>query len=147
MYYFAYGTNMSESKMRAIAPFTKREGARLEGYRLVINKRANTEPHVGFANIVPDPDSTVYGVLYEGEEAMIVNLDISEGSPDHYTRREMEVITSGGKRVRAEVYRASETRVRPGLRPSKSYMANLLAGKDLLPKEYSRSLQEIETYD
>src|SRR5690242_20496399 len=32
MYYFAYGTNMSESKMRALAPFTRREGARLEGF-------------------------------------------------------------------------------------------------------------------
>lgn len=147
MYYFAYGTNMSESKMRALTPFTRREGARLEGYRIVFNKQSNTDPRVGFANIEPDPDSVVHGVLYEIDEAGLSRLDISEGSPDHFSRREMEVVTSSGKKVRAEVYVASDPKVRRGLRPSKSYMANLLGGKDVLPKEYVKSLQDVETYD
>jgi gamma-glutamylcyclotransferase len=147
MYYFAYGTNMSESKMRALTPFTKREGARLEGYRLVFNKQSNTDPRMGFANVVPDRHSSVEGVLYELDEAGLAKLDISEGSPDHYSRRELEVVTSKGKKMTAEVYIASDPKVRPGLRPSKSYMANLLAGADLLPKEYVKTLREIETYD
>jgi gamma-glutamylcyclotransferase (GGCT)/AIG2-like uncharacterized protein YtfP len=146
MYYFAYGTNMSESRMRALTPFTKREGARLEGYRLVFNKQSNADPRMGFANVVPDRDSSVEGVLYEVDEAGLGKLDISEGSPDHYSRRELEVVTSKGKKVIAEVYIASDPKVRPGLRPSKSYMANLLSGADVLPKGYVKSLQEIETY-
>lgn len=147
MYYFAYGTNMSENKMRALTRFTKREGARLEGYKIVFNKQSNTDPRVGFANIEPDPDSVVHGVLYEIDENGLAKLDISEGSPDHFARQEMEVVTSSGEKVRAEVYVASDPKVRPGLKPSKSYIANLLGGKDVLPKEYFKSLQDAETYD
>jgi gamma-glutamylcyclotransferase (GGCT)/AIG2-like uncharacterized protein YtfP len=147
MYYFAYGTNMSESKMRALAPFTSREGACLEGYKLIFNKQSNTDPRVGFANIEPEPGSTVCGVLYEIDEAGIANLDISEGSPDHFARQEMEVVTSGGKKVRAQVYIASEPKVRRGLKPSRSYLSNLLGGEDVLPKDYYKSLRHVETYD
>ena len=47
----------------------------------------------GVANIIPDSDSNVEGVIYETTDASIKKLDRYEGYPDHYRREEITLET------------------------------------------------------
>jgi hypothetical protein len=59
--------------------FTHREGASLLGYRLAFNKMATKNRCLGYANVVPDPDRAVHGILYEMSERAFEQLSTFEG--------------------------------------------------------------------
>ena len=63
---FAFGANMHESAFRvrpAMQPIEWRPG-RVKGYRLRFNLKGRPKGKAAPANISPDPDSEVWGVLY-----------------------------------------------------------------------------------
>ena len=73
MNYFAYGSNMSSSRLnaRSVNFFSKEKGV-LKGYRFVINKKSKKDPTIGFANIIKDNNSEVEGIIYEVKEEKFV---------------------------------------------------------------------------
>jgi len=83
--YFAYGSNLQLKQMAKRCPDSQFQGrARLHSFRWQINDR-------GFANVIPDPNAFVEGLVYllsaEDEE----RLDRSEGVPTAYQKKWTEV--------------------------------------------------------
>ena len=82
MKYFAYGSNMDKKRMRDRGlNFTSREFGRLDGYKLMFNKKSLVG---AAANIVPSINDYIEGVLYDFPDNEIENLDNAEGFPKHY---------------------------------------------------------------
>lgn len=95
MYYFSYGHNTNRREMRARIPSSRLLGAaHLPGYRLMLER---------YANVVPDPNSVVHGVLYSMPEGALPTLDADESYGIHYRRRQVRVLHRG-RWVRAMTY-------------------------------------------
>lgn len=147
MKYFAYGSNMNHEKMRKRnINFSQRKHALLRDYRLEFNKIAKRNPEEGYANVIPEQNEIVEGVLYEMKKSDLLILDKSEGYPVHYNRIKLKV-KDDNKEVKAEVYIAQPNKIKKGLKPSKDYLKDLLAAKDILSKNYLMKLKANETID
>jgi gamma-glutamylcyclotransferase len=153
VWYFAYGSNMNPQRLaddrlkpRAVQ-VGSRIGGRLDGWRLVFNKIAHSPEGAAACNIVEAPGAVVHGTLNEMPEAGLDVLDIWEGvAGGHYRRRAVPVVRADtGETVDAIVYVA--LKVAGGLRPTRAYLAHLLAGRDLLPADYWERLNATRTLD
>ncbi len=117
--YFAYGSNMDPERIckRLSKPIETlgREHAILRGYRLEFNKISSNNPEEGYANIVPDEDSLVEGILYKVTEEDIKKLDYYEGYFEHYYKENVKVVLDNGDEVEAITYIAQPDKVRDGL--------------------------------
>jgi gamma-glutamylcyclotransferase len=83
VWYFAYGSNMDEGtfvERRRIRPLESRAG-RVAGYRLRFNLEGRPKGRAAPANICPDPDQEVWGVLYKITRRDLLRLDATEGVP------------------------------------------------------------------
>ncbi|MEM3399905.1 MAG: gamma-glutamylcyclotransferase family protein [Candidatus Micrarchaeia archaeon] len=142
--YFAYGSNMDRDRMlkRGVKIFSESIGY-IKMWKLVFNKKAPNKGE-GYANIVPNKNSKVYGVIYEIEETDILKLDEYEGYPTHYDRQAITVIRSDGTEIKAQVYIAKNDMTDTNLKPSKSYMQYILNGarQHNLPEEYIDFLEK-----
>jgi gamma-glutamylcyclotransferase len=143
MFYFAYGSNMSRRRMeeRGMTILSMRP-AKLEGYKLVINKKSYKNPEIGFANVVEDKRSVVEGVIYELNPIDISKLDKYEGYPKHYVRGPLRVKV-GRKKEDALIYFAKPEWVVDGeLKTTDEYKNYLLEGKEFLSENYYNKLNE-----
>ena len=142
--YFAFVSNLSERKMKERgAKFTSRESAVLRGYRFVFNTNWKDDGF-GYANIPPDEGSAVHGALYICEKGSMCKMDhehIHEGNRFH--RVIVKVEKRNGEVVDATAYKANEECVKGGLKPSETYLSEILEGEDLLPKEYAAYLRNL----
>jgi gamma-glutamylcyclotransferase (GGCT)/AIG2-like uncharacterized protein YtfP len=146
MYYFAYGSNLSEKRMieeRKIK-FLQRKKATLPNFKLIFNKLSKDNPQVAFANIQREEGSLVEGAVYEIENKDSAILDRFEGFPKHYTKEIVRVI-SEGEEIYAVVYIANPTMTRENLKPTQNYLNYLLEGKDMLSENYYENLSKTET--
>jgi gamma-glutamylcyclotransferase len=152
-WYFAYGSNMSAARLfegrlkpEGVA-WGDRLGGRLDGWRLTFDKQARTPPGAGAGNIVMAAGEAVYGTLNALPPRGFDVLDVHEGVVGgHYERRTLPVVRAdNGETVEAIVYVA--LRVTAGLRPTRAYLAFLLAGDDLLPADYLERLKATPTVD
>jgi cation transport regulator ChaC len=83
VWYFAYGSNMHDSafrERRRIMPVEWRAG-RIVGYRLRFNLEGRPKGKAAPANIRPDPNAEVWGVLYRITRRDLLRLDSTEGVP------------------------------------------------------------------
>jgi gamma-glutamylcyclotransferase len=152
-WYFAYGSNMSALRLfeerlkpEGVTPGDRIAG-RLEGWRLAFNKRVKVPAGAGAGNIVPSPGALVHGTLNLLPPKGFEVLDRHEGvASGHYVRRTVPVVRGDtGATVEAIAYVA--LLVDEDLRPTRAYLAHLLAGQDLLPGDYVRRLSETPTLD
>jgi gamma-glutamylcyclotransferase (GGCT)/AIG2-like uncharacterized protein YtfP len=132
---FAYGSNMDRGAMSLRCPGAEPgEPAVLDGYRFWINR-------VGYASVVPDPDSKVYGVLWTvGAEEEVALDEYEEIDAGLYVKQQHVVTTNRAGRVEALVYAATDSR--PG-RPAKDYLEGILeaAKQHGFPRGYLRELE------
>lgn len=135
--------NPNRMKERGVN-FFERKRAILRGWKLVFNKVASDNPEKGYANIVRDENSIVEGILYLIDDKDVEKLDIYEGCPSHYDRKELEVELEDGSKVKAQVYIAQPDKVKEGLKPSREYLNHLLKGCDLLSEEYCEKLRNVK---
>lgn len=152
-WYFAYGSNMDAGRLfegrlkpEGVA-WGDRIGGRLDGWRLTFDKQARTPPGAGAGNIVTAADAVVHGTLNalppEGFDVLDRHEGVAEG---HYERRMVPVMRAdNGQTVEAIAYVA--LKVSAGLRPTRAYLAFLLAGGDLLPADYLEWLRATPTVD
>src|SRR6185369_8394059 len=81
MLYFAYGPNMDEQHVQAACRSPNARfifSAILPGYRLVFTR--HTEAGAGAADVVADPTSSVWGVVYDISDSDRHQLDAREGT-------------------------------------------------------------------
>lgn len=145
MKYFAYGSNMDKERMieRGLN-FTSRQFGKLDGYKLVFNKKSKQGMA---ANIEQSNIEYIEGVLYDFPDNELSNLDSKEGYPNHYDRIQVVVLTSDGDSIEATTYIAKQDKIINGLSPKKEYLSHLLKGQDILSKEYFDKLKIIQTCD
>jgi gamma-glutamylcyclotransferase len=83
VWYFAFGANMHDSAFqdrRGMRPAEWRAG-RLTGYRLRFNLEGRPKGKAAPANISPDVNEEVWGVLYRLKRRALIQLNASEGVP------------------------------------------------------------------
>ena len=103
--YFAFGSNLSARKMRESGTrLISRESAVLRGFRVVFC--IWKDDGFGYANIIPDKESTVYSALYICLKESLAKLD------EHEARRLRKVIVQverkSGEIVDVIAYQAYE---------------------------------------
>ena len=144
-YYFAFGSNMNVERVKERkVNFIQRIPASIKDYKLVFDKKASGKPGNTFANIQPQDNSVVEGALYLIDQESLKKLDVVEGVPVHYLRKEIEVNTNTGEKVKAWVYVANGDLLASG-KPSRDYLGHLLAGSDLLSNDYYEQLFKVST--
>ena len=115
--YFAYGLNTNVDSMGNRCP-----AALSLGSAILPNYQYRFSRH---ADVVPNSDSEVLGVLWDITADCLESLDILEGYPDYYERKIVDVI-HGGQVKQALVYYMT-----PGLvdaPPSDSYLNMVVEG-------------------
>jgi len=148
-YYFAYGSNMSEHKLKIKrkVDFYEKFSGKLDGWKIVFDKAASGKPGVAYSNISPKENSCVEGIVYKIKSEDILNkLDKREGWPQHYEKKYMSVKTTNGF-LECLVYVANPNTTQQGLHPERKYLDEILAGKEFLSDSYYSELKNISTYD
>ena len=139
--YFAYGSNMAEHVMTDRCPGHTFIGiAELPGHRFAFSRRS-IRTGTGVADVVADPATSVWGVLYEVED--LATLDAKEGAGWAYDRSDVSVVV-GGAPCDAITYRVM--RPEPAeVPPSEEYLAGILsAGAERgLPEAYLAEIRRI----
>lgn len=123
------------------------EGARLRGVALAFDKSSSTHPGVGHANLSYARDASVEGVLYtliDGDE--IAKMDAFEHTPVNYSRERVCVETPT-RVIAAWTYFANPAVRRPLLKPDRTYLAHLLAGRPYLSPGYFAALACVRCVD
>jgi gamma-glutamylcyclotransferase len=147
IWYFAYGANMDDSTFRirrGIQVLECRIG-HVKGYRLRFNLDGRPKGKAAPANLHPDPEAEVWGVLYRITRRDLIRLDATEGVPGRgYRHVEVDVEDHHGRAIRAVTYiaRGKEIDGKPSLR----YIKLLREGARAygLPETYTRFLDGVE---
>lgn len=148
VWYFAFGANMHDSVFRgkrAMAPREWRPG-RIRGYCLRFNLEGRPKGRAAPANIVPEPGSEVWGVLYRVSRRELVWLDHTEVVPGwKYRHLWTEAEDRTGNRLAPAVTYIADGGDRDG-RPSLRYLTLLREGARAhdLPGHWVRLLEDIE---
>ncbi len=126
MYYFAYGSNLSQEQMKERCPDSKPMfAATLPNYKLVFVGWSR-QRRGGVASIKLFRGERVPGAIYQISERDLRRLDKSEGYPDSYHRLKVTVFDEDGEPVEAVTYIKSgqleETQ------PSREYLAIIQQG-------------------
>lgn len=146
-WYFAYGSNMNQIRMRdrGMQVVGARSGW-MQNVRLVFNKRAADQDGIAYANIAHAPGDRVEGVLYElADVGEIVRMDPFEGAPRFYSRDVFPIETGQSGQQPAWVYVANRAMICEGLKPAAWYLAHLLEGRAYLSEAYFQRLVQVET--
>ena len=145
LHYFAYGSNMSEERLRARVPSAKSIGVyRLDGYQLVFHKRGRDGSakcdalHTGVEDVM-------FGVVYSMLERERPELDRVEGLGRGYDSCWVDVAHEDGHRLQAYTYTALDTG--HGLAPFDWYHEHVVRGAVAagLPAAYVERLQGVAT--
>jgi gamma-glutamylcyclotransferase (GGCT)/AIG2-like uncharacterized protein YtfP len=121
-WYFAYGSNLDvDQKQRRIGRIRQALRCRLPGYRLAFNKRGQKgQP---FANIVPDDNAEVWGVVYLCNPNAMQDMDGDEGvAGGHYKHVVVRVVNDLDEELEAITYIAVDEFVCEPGRPSDEYL-------------------------
>ncbi len=147
IWYFAFGANMHDSafrQRRKMRPAEWRPG-RIGGYRLRFNLEGRPIGKAAPANISPDPDAEVWGVLYRISRADLLRLDATEGVPGRrYRHLWAEAEDRDGNSLEAVTYIA-DGKEKDG-NPSLRYLTLLRDGARAhdLPEPYLRFLDSVK---
>jgi hypothetical protein len=152
-YYFAYGSNMSSIEMHTYCPAALSLGAaRLDGWRLAFTSHSQRRQG-GVADIVADPQASVWGVLWEVDPAELPALHAKEGyAPDrdaaanHYGVVDIDVLCGGGlaQPLPAFAYVVMQRRA-AHIPPHADYCAILRRGalEHALPADYWQTAEQL----
>ncbi len=135
--YFAYASNMAAETMARLCPGHRFLGpAKLPDRRLAFTRRS-IRTGTGVADIGPDAGHSVWGVLYELDDAMLAVLDVKEGNGWAYGRDLVALTDADGKQGLAWAYSVIE-RESDEVRPSPQYLQAMLeaARERTLPDGY-----------
>lgn len=144
MLYFAYGSNMSSGQMETVDRDAEFIGiARLRDHKLQFDLPSNKWRGC-VADIVPDDECEVWGVVYEVSDEGVHALDRKEAVDLGRYERTLVSLLIDGKSFECLTYRV-KTPQRP-CRPSVEYLYVIVSGarEKRLPAEYIRALEMTE---
>lgn len=123
--YFAYGSNMSQKRLRELGIKPKRSFvAELRNHKLDFNKLGSDGS--GKANVERDGNSKVLGIVFEISASDLAELDRYEGvAGGHYQRKKVRVESEEG---RHEAITYVALRKAEGLRPNAEYVRKIIEG-------------------
>lgn len=140
MHYFAYGSNMSLSRLKKRVPSAKFLGChRLTEHDLRFHKTSKDGSGKCDAYFTSDPGDAVYGALFEIDPIEKAALDKAEGLGFGYDQKQVIVISNDGTLIDAVTYTA--TIIDESLKPYSWYMNHVLIGA----QETSLPLNYIQT--
>ena len=144
--YFGYGSNMDlqRIKARGVNIYNLERGT-LENWRIVFNLIDEDIVGSGFANIEPHDKSNVEGVIYLIDEVSVISLDKFEDYPIDYSKEILKVKDENNQYVECLAYVGQLGRLRPELRPTRSYLQHILNGRSLLSEQYYQKLANTNT--
>ena len=138
MKYFAYGSNMDLEQIASRCPrnYKLLGVAELEGYEFFIN-------NLGVASIALDtvnPETVVYGPLFEISKNCLSCLDMHEGHPSAY-KRDLIKVKFKGEEAEAWVY--TDTRTSQSGTPRPNYLERIIEAATSFgfPKDYIEHLK------
>ncbi len=144
-WYFAYGSNLSVRRMEGRTGETHpAKIARLADHRFAFNQRCGDGPV--HANIVPQPDAVVWGVIYRCSPRALERLDEYEAVAEgQYERLAVTVFLEDGTPVSAMAYIAGTACTSEEGRPTAEYLAQVVNGarEHGLPQGYVRWIEEL----
>ncbi len=149
IWYFAYGSNMQSATLRGRRgiEYHRALPARLDGWRLVLDKPPLIPIGGSFANVVPDPSAAVHGVLFEMTEDDLAHLDFTEGVlVGNYERVPVTVRPLAPPDADVVVaYTLTSERRDPSRLPTRRYMRLLIDGAEEhgLPTDYIAGLRSL----
>ena len=147
-YYIAYGSNMDEEQMAYRCPEAKLIGkSEIKNYELLF-KGSKTG---SYATVEPKRGSRVPVLIWEISERDEVRLDLYEGFPSFYYKKNLRPIVNG-KRITAMIYIMDEKR---NLGIPTNYYYNTLAkayrrfrfDSDILENAYEKSIEAVMAND
>jgi gamma-glutamylcyclotransferase (GGCT)/AIG2-like uncharacterized protein YtfP len=130
IYYLAYGSNLSTSRMKQrIGDWKQTIKGYLADYRLTFNKRPSKGRRFAFANIIAGVEGNDCPcVAYEIERKLIPKLDKCEGTPIHYIRSVLPMISIDGQEIHGYIYLAHPDQLVGNRQASVKYRGYLLRG-------------------
>jgi len=143
IHYFAYGSNLDADQMRERCPTSRPLAAAcLDGHRLDFT-HYSTRWSGGAADIVREPGSVVWGVVYQMHSDDLTLLDRFEGG---YARIDVRVEHSDGRRLSALSYSVRDKSAHP---PDNAYIDKMLhwGAHWALPEHYLAELRRIARAD
>jgi len=147
MKYFAYGSNMSLSRLRQRVPSAKRIGTFvLNGHALRFHKVGKDGTAKCDAYYTGDLEK-VYGVVFDIDPIEKDNLDRVEGLGQGYEEKTVDLQSDHGQTLQAKTYYA--THLNPTLKPLSWYVGHVLIGarEANLPTHYLSSIESIESLE
>jgi gamma-glutamylcyclotransferase (GGCT)/AIG2-like uncharacterized protein YtfP len=146
LYYFAYGSNMNWGQMQRRCPSAKFVCvARLPDYRFAIARHSRLR-NCGTANIFAEPDSEVWGIVYEVADQDLITLD---GFEDGYCRERVFVfrMDDGRRPLECLVYVAPREDDPPC--PNAEYKRLIVEGAQYwrIPQIYLAMLQKLQVVE
>ena len=145
IFYFAYGSNLDWTQMKKRCPGAKivRPG-RLPHYRLDFT-RDEAGYEGGVADIVPEPDSDVWGLVYEITKSDLKKLDEFEAYPEAYYRFLTNIECTDKTMVNVWTY--SVVNKQGFVRPADFYMKWIrkAAAELEFPEDYQLYLKSVPT--
>lgn len=142
--YFAYGSNMLGSQIRARCPGAEfRATARVDGYELCFPMISFTRAGMGVASIRKKQDAYVEGVVYAMTEDDFRRLDHYESEGTKYRRANIKI--PGLDQVWTYFSRMDEGHHYP---PSEEYLNAVIQGATEyeLSKEYIQMLYSVKNW-
>ncbi|MFQ5783532.1 MAG: gamma-glutamylcyclotransferase [Alphaproteobacteria bacterium] len=147
VWYFAFGANMHDSAFRdrrKMCPIEWRAGC-VKGYRLRFNLEGRPRGKAAPANIAPDAQAEIWGVLYKITRADLLHLDGTEGVPGRrYRHLWLDAEDIDGNTLRVVTYIADGKETDGN--PSPRYITLLRDGARAhgLPEPYLRFLDNVK---
>lgn len=139
---FLYGPDTFRKRtFERIGACTVLGSARLDGYALNFNKPNMKNEKEGFANLTPEPGETIYGVVFELDEAQ---TEMLAGYFGGYQSEVVKVqVRKLDQEVEATIYIAR--RSGRGLKPSQAVLDDAIRGAEEngLPKDFLEKLQAL----
>jgi gamma-glutamylcyclotransferase len=132
IYYLAYGSNLSTSRMKKrIGSWKRAVKGYLADYRLTFNKRPSKGGRFAFANIIAGVEGNDCPcVAYEIERKLIPKLDKCEGTPIHYIRSVIPMVSEAGQELMGYIYIANPNQLVLNRIASDKYRKHIVQGYD-----------------
>ena len=148
MLYFAYGSNISETKLKSKdISFINKGMCKLHDCKVFFCKKSKDGS--GKATILPHTNHVICGMLYEIDAANLIKLDKHEGLNYGYTRKTIIVKDEINRDVSCEIYIAEQSYIDFSLKPYSWYVNIIIDGmiSNQFFNSYIEEIASVETMD